>query len=73
MGLLKWLKRRHGVPMVLPESDPALMVLRDLVSQIEGADYRDRRGNRLELNAAFRDARDLVDGYPARRSRKVRN
>jgi hypothetical protein len=68
----KWIRSRlrRRPPVIVPESNPALVVLRDLVAEIEGAGYRDQSGDRLELKAAFRDARDLVYGYPPRRERR---
>lgn len=45
------------------EVDPVFTALRQLVEQIERADFRDRLGHPLKMNVAFLEARDLVRGY----------
>jgi hypothetical protein len=45
------------------DADPVMGALRDLVEQIESASYFDQRGQLLELDRAFVEARDLVHGY----------
>lgn len=56
-------RTRKPTPMQEPEAPDdldAIETLRALVQQIQGSDYRDKHGQPLEMNVAYRDALALL-------------